>query len=386
MSEKRNRFGIIIGGSGLVGGTLVHYFTREIEGFDILAPNSKKLSLREPEDIKKYFRRNRPDFIINSAIASIDSDPLLAFETNYLGGVNLARVAASLGIPFIHISTAAVLPEGENLTEEDRLELQPGLSNYAKSKIMAEMTLEHLRETEDLDFTIIRLGVVYGEHDHKIQGFHRMLFSIADQSMPVMLTRGNVSHTYSNARKLPFFIHHILEKREEFSGDIYHFVDPNPVDLSQLMITIRNYLELRGPREIYIPYPLARFGASALRILVRLLVRIGIYTRMPPELMFLENCYNSQVLKCDKLKNSSFEDPDPHATVFTELPRLIQYYITRWEQLNLITPFNKEFFDPRKRAELFISEPDKFIENIHSGEMNIFLDPAEIQTAERDHD
>lgn len=379
MAENKKRFGIIIGGSGLIGGTMVHYFTRKVEGFEILAPNSKKLSLRDPEDIKAYFRRIRPDFIINSAMAAIDSDPLLTFETNYLGGVNLARVAASLDIPYIYISSAAVLPDGENLREEDRQELDPGLSNYAKSKIMAEMTLEYLQRTEGLDFTIIRLGVVYGEHDHKIQGFHRMLFSIADQSMPVMLTRPGVLHSYSNARKLPFLIHHILDNREEFSGETYHFVDPNPVDLSQLIITIRNYLELKSPREIYIPYSLARFGASALKVLVRLLIRIGVYSRMPPELMFLKNCYKSQVLSRDKLKNSSFNDPDPNASVFTALPRLIQYYITRWEQLNLITPFNKEFFDPKKRAEIFLNEPDKLIESVRNGDMDLFLNPSELQ-------
>ena len=82
--------GVLIGGSGLIGGSLTHYFkSQAAAGYEILAPSSKKLSIREPGDISLYFRKYRPDFIINAAIAAIDSDPQLAFETNFLGSIRL---------------------------------------------------------------------------------------------------------------------------------------------------------------------------------------------------------------------------------------------------------------------------------------------------------
>jgi hypothetical protein len=91
---SHKKFGVLIGGSGLIGGALMYYFkTKAPEGYEILSPNSKKLSLREPEDIKQYFKRYRPDFIVNSAIAAIDSDGQLSYEINYLGSINLAKVA-----------------------------------------------------------------------------------------------------------------------------------------------------------------------------------------------------------------------------------------------------------------------------------------------------
>ena len=37
--------------------------------------------------IKQYIEYYRPDFIINSAIATIDSDPQMAYEINYLGSI-----------------------------------------------------------------------------------------------------------------------------------------------------------------------------------------------------------------------------------------------------------------------------------------------------------
>lgn len=372
LPEKR--LGVLIGGSGLIGGTLMHYFKTRTPDIDILAPNSKKLSLREPEDIKRYFTRYRPDFIINCAIAAIDSDPQLAFEINYLGSINLARVAMALGIPYIHFSSAAVMPEGENLTEEDLLSLTPDLANYPKSKLMTELTLRHLHERHGLDYTTVRLAIVYGEHDHKIQGFHRLFFAIASESMPVMLTRPGVMHSYSNAKKLPFFIHYLLDHRDEFGGRTYNFVDRNPVALPQLILTIKNYLELSIPKEIYIPYPLAKMGRICLQGVIRALTRIGIDAKMPAEVMFLENFYNSQTLSPTRLERSSFADPLPEETIFTEMPALIQYYLTRWEHLNLVSTFNREFFDPKRHADDFVSRPAALLDTVNHGRLDSVID------------
>jgi len=367
------KFGVLVGGSGLIGGALMHYFkTATADEVEILAPNSKKLSLREPGDIKDYFQKYSPDFIINCALASIDSDAQFAYEINYLGSINLAKMAMALKIPYIHFSSASVLPMGENLTEEEYLSLTPGLSHYAKSKLMAELTLKHLYETEGLDYTNIRLGVVYGKHDHKIQGFHRMLFSIVDQSMVLMLTKPGVMHSYSNTKKIPPFVHYVLENREEFSGQTYHFVDRNPVELSQLILAIKSYLELKRPKEIYLPYPLARLGKSFLESVVRRLNRLGIAGRMPAEVMFLEYFYKTQTLSTEKMKKSSYGDPDFEITVFTELPDIIKYYTARWHHYNLLSSSAKRLFDPSREVEGFVEGPQELIDSIHSGKIERF--------------
>jgi nucleoside-diphosphate-sugar epimerase len=103
--------GLLIGGSGLIGGYLLHYFkTKTPDEIDVRSPNSKKLSLRELDDITTYFKRYKPDFVINCAITAIRSDALLSYEVNYQGSINLARAALALDIPIIHISSAATLP------------------------------------------------------------------------------------------------------------------------------------------------------------------------------------------------------------------------------------------------------------------------------------
>ncbi len=377
---SNKKLGVLIGGSGLIGGTLNHYFKTVVpEGYEILSPNIKKLSLRESEDIKQYFKRYRPDFIINCAIASLDSDEQLSYEINYLGSINLAKVAMALRIPYIHFSSAATLPNGEDITENQLQTLTSEMTNYAKSKLMAEKTLQHLHETRGLDYTIIKLGIVYGEHDHKIQGFHKMLFTIAKQSMQFMFTSKGILHSYTHSKKVPPFVHYILERREEFSGQTYHFVDHNPVELSELILTIKSYLNISVPKEFYVSYPVARFVTGFLKKIVKGLNKVGIEARLPAEMMFMENCYYTQTLSTKKLRNSSFGLPTPEKSIFTELPTIVEYYIRRWEHLNLIKEYNICFYDPLKQAQKFSTEPSSLLEEIHSEKIPVLEDFEELR-------
>ncbi len=369
------KIGVLIGGSGLIGGTIVNYYkTQYPETVDIRAPSSKKFSIREENDIRRYLTDVKPDFVINASMANLGSDGQLAFEVNYLGPINLARAATSLKIPYIHISSAATLPPGENLREEDTLPISPHLSNYAKSKLMAETTLKLMAEKEGLDYSCVRLGIVYGAHDHKIQGFHRLLFSIADESMPVLFTKKNTLHSYSNARKLPHFISHIIQNRPEFSNKTYHFVDKNPVDLATLILTIKSYLQLNQPKEIYVPYWMANIGRKGLTTLLRIFRRIGLKANLPPELMFLESFYRPQTLSSERLNTSSFVDPIPDESIFTRLPELVVYYLTRWSHENLISTYNKNLGIDKPVELNFMENPQKLLDDTHTAGIGPFSD------------
>ncbi len=385
IQQSKKTRGIVVGGSGLVGGALVHYFNKCCtDNIEILSPNSKKMSLASEDDIARYAAYWKPDFIINSAITAIDSDPQLAYTINYVGSINLAKVALKLNIPYIFISSAAVLPAGKNITEAQQRSLEAKLSNYAKSKLMSERTLQHMQEHDGLDFTALRLAIVYGKHDHKIQGFHRLLYSITDQAMPLFLTAKGVRHSYSNTKKVPLFIHHALKNRAEFSGQIYNFADPQPVELVHLIQTIKNFLGVSKPRNIYLPLKVATFGSGCLKVLLKALLQIGVEAKMPPELMFLDQFYESQTLDTTKLEQSSFKDPHPEQSVYSRLPEMIEYYISRWEPRNLISGFNDDFFVTREDIQQFIDTPEELLRQIHTQEFSPFGEFMELKEKE-DH-
>ncbi len=372
------RTGVIIGGSGLIGGVISLYFKQNTpDRILIFAPNSKQLNIRNAIDIKTYLRRRRPDFVINAAMAALDSRPQLTFETNYIGAINLARVCCAMRIPYIHISSAATLPGGEDLTEEECLPFYPSLAPYPKSKIMAEQTLRVMRERYGLDYTIIRLAIVYGKYDCKIQGFHRLLFTIASEAMPLIVTRKGVCHSYSNARKLPYFIDHILEHRQEFSGETYHFVDTEPVELATLIQTLRARLQVKRPYNVFLPYKGVRLGKFFVEKLASLLLWLGVTVKLPPEMIFLENFYKTQTLSNKKLRDSSFVDPFPGETVYSFLPELVDHYLTTWKELNMLSADDDECFGYEDLELDFLSFPQYLLDTMHKDSIAPFFDVLE---------
>jgi len=365
-ANRERRLGVVFGGSGLIGGTIVNFYKQRLPGIiDIMAPSSKKVSLNNCVDIRNYLMTVRPDFVVNTAIANIDAASQLCFEVNYAGAINIARAAAALKIPYIFFSSAATLPQGEGLTEDQQMPITARLSNYAKSKLMAETTLNYMAKFEGLDYTCMRLGVVYGSHDHKIQGFHRLLFAIADESMPFLFTRKGIKHSYSSSKKLPYLVHHMLENRQEFSGRTFHFVDKNPVVLADLIMQIKSQLNLSRPKEIYVPYTIARTGKSSVRVLLRLLTSVGLKATLPPELMFLGAFYRTQTLSAERLGSSSFIDPFPDENVYSRLPEMIKYYLNRWSQQNLITSFDEKLHFDSCIHNDFKSNPQALLDAIH---------------------
>ncbi len=102
---------------------------------------------------------------------------------------------------------------------------------------------------------------------------------------------------------------------------------------------------------------------------------------MPAELMFLSQFYETQTLNNAKLRNSSFTDPWPEQTIYSKLPEIIEYYISRWEHRNLISGFNDEFFVLRKDVQQFIKSPEELLKQIHSGEVKPF---AEFSKSDQD--
>ena len=179
------RCGVVIGGSGLVGGAITYHFHNKCDDIRVMAPNSKKLNLRSHTAVSKYLRQANPHFLVNTAIASLGYDTEGTYEINYLGSLKLAHAALSQKIPYIHMSSAAVLRPGDNVREHERLDLSSGLSDYTKSKLMTELSLEYLHRQYGLDYTIVRLGIDYGKHDYKIKGLHKLLFSIAKGTLQV---------------------------------------------------------------------------------------------------------------------------------------------------------------------------------------------------------
>jgi len=99
---------------------------------------------------------------------------------------------------------------------------------------------------------------------------------------------------------------------------------------------------------------------------------------MPAELMFLGNFYESQTLSSEKLIASSYGLVDGEITVFTELPQMIEYYLTRWGHLNLIEEYNESFYLPKTYGNDFIAAPRSVIELVQTKGAEILTDFSDL--------
>jgi hypothetical protein len=90
--------------------------------------------------------------------------------------------------------------------------------------------------------------------------------------------------------------------------------------------------------------------------------------------MFLESFYKTQTLSSEKLRRSSFRDPMPEETIYTKLPALVIYYLTRWSHQNLISTFSESMIQATPMDTEFQQTPQRLLTNIHQDSISPFSD------------
>ncbi len=110
MSEKIKV--LVTGSTGLVGS---HFVDKNVD-FDLLTPSSREFNLLDPQSIKSYLDKNKPDWIVNfAAYTDVNKSELekgneegVAWQTNVVGVKNILDALKSK--KFIQISTDMVFP------------------------------------------------------------------------------------------------------------------------------------------------------------------------------------------------------------------------------------------------------------------------------------
>ena len=129
---------------------------------EVVATNRQELDLGNPEAIKTFIDKIKPDIIINPAaytqVDKAESEKLLAHQINAVAPQVLAEKASELHIPMIHFSTDYVF---DGLKHEPYLEMDQAnpQSVYGQSKWEGEAAVR--QHTKHI---ILRTSWVYGSH------------------------------------------------------------------------------------------------------------------------------------------------------------------------------------------------------------------------------
>jgi len=158
----------------MVGRNLLEH--PKISVFDVLAPSSKELDLRDFSAVQSYLSRHRPDMVIHAAgkVGGIQAnlrEPVAFFLDNLDMGRNVVWASYQTGIrKLINLGSSCMYPRNQQtpLREEMILqgELEPTNEGYALAKIATVRLCEYIM-CQDKAFqykTLIPCNI-YGKYD-----------------------------------------------------------------------------------------------------------------------------------------------------------------------------------------------------------------------------
>lgn len=221
---------LVTGGTGFLGRHITG--TDASKGWQIYAPNSRLLDVRDAAQVNDEVRGWRPDVVIHLAyrkeerVAVVDS------------AINMARAAAKAHARFIHVSTDQVFRGGAHAYSEEDLVTPVG--EYGTWKAQAE---EMILATHH-DALIVRTSLLYGtsilapiQHDVAavLRGHLRMRFFTDEIRCP--------AHAGDVAKGIC-----ILAGRSEVDG-IIHIAGPQPVSRADLARRFARWMGF-DPREV----------------------------------------------------------------------------------------------------------------------------------------
>ena len=147
-----------------------------IEDFDVLAPRSSELDLRDFSAVQVYLHKHRPEMVIHAAgkVGGIQAnmrEPVNFLMDNLDMGRNIVWAAHQAGIKnLLNLGSSCMYPRNhsEPLDEEMVLkgELEPTNEGYALAKVVTARLCEYImREDASYQYKTLIPCNVYGRHD-----------------------------------------------------------------------------------------------------------------------------------------------------------------------------------------------------------------------------
>lgn len=165
---------LLTGGGGMVGRNLLEH--PAIGEFDILAPRSSELDLRDFGAVQAYLQKNQPDMVVHAAgkVGGIQAnmrEPVGFLMDNLDMGRNIVWAAHQAGVKrLINLGSSCMYPRNhsEPLVEELVLkgELEPTNEGYALAKVVTARLCDYItREDGSFQYKTLIPCNIYGRYD-----------------------------------------------------------------------------------------------------------------------------------------------------------------------------------------------------------------------------
>ena len=190
-------------------------------GFEIATLARPRFDLAMPETIGPALAAIAPDIVVSAAaytaVDRAETEAELAMRVNRDGPAALARAAARLGIPILHLSTDYVFDgeKGSPYLESDPV---APLGIYGRSKLAGEQAVA----AETADFAILRTSWVYSSFGANFVKTMLKLAATRERLTVVDDQFGRPSYAPAIATGVFAVARHLLADRDERLRGVFH--------------------------------------------------------------------------------------------------------------------------------------------------------------------
>lgn len=193
--DGKNLKVLITGNLGFVGSATQKLFEErgiDVFGYDIM----EKKDIRSIDQFDEVVRQQEPDRILHLAaiarFSDADRDPKTAHETNVLGTMNVASVAAKYRVPLVYSSTGSVympIKREGSITEDFET---MGNSVYGVTKNLGELYIKSFGNP----YIILRYAHLYGK-EKRMHGLIGGFLERIERGMAPTLYGGSQSNSFT---------------------------------------------------------------------------------------------------------------------------------------------------------------------------------------------
>lgn len=215
---------LITGGNGMVGKNILEH--QKAANYDILAPSSSELNLRDFASVDNYIKQHKPDVIIHAAglVGGIQANmarPVDFLVYNLDMGRNIIMAAKENGVKyFLNMASSCMYPrEAQNPLQEELIlkgELEPTNEGYAIAKVVATRLCEYIvKENPELQYKTVIPCNLYGKYDK---------FSPEHSHMVPAVIKKIYEAKQNNATEIDIWGDGLARREFMYTGDLADFV------------------------------------------------------------------------------------------------------------------------------------------------------------------
>lgn len=250
----------IAGQEGMVGSAVLKLIKND-KSYHVLNSNKKSLDLTNQASVNKWFKRNKPEIVVNAAgkVGGILDNSLFKSEylyANAMIGLNLVNASHMYNVKkFINLGSACIYPKNveQPISEEQLLSSKLEMTNegYALAKIAVLKYCQYLKQKYNKNFISLQPANLYGEGDnfdlkasHVLPALVKKFINAKEKKLKSVEIwgSGNVKREFLNVKDLANAIIFMIKKKVHHDYlNIGSGEDITIRDLAKTICEITNY-------------------------------------------------------------------------------------------------------------------------------------------------